>query len=78
MLQLLNLKIYFQVISPCRHVACNHPETAKLFCLQASNEKHLKQNIFQHSTQPHSVLGMIVTGHIKCSGGRMFGNRGRS
>jgi hypothetical protein len=73
MLKLLNLNIYFQVISPCRHVACNHPGTARLFCLQASDEKHIQQNIFQHSTQQHSVLGMTATGHIKCSGGRMLG-----
>jgi hypothetical protein len=78
MLQFLNLKIYFQVISPCRHVARNHPGTAKLSCLQDIDEKHLQQNIFQHSTQTHSVLGMIETGHIKCSDGRMFGNGGRS
>jgi len=38
----------------------------------------IQQNIFQRSTQPYSVFGMIVTGHIKCSSGRMFGYRGRS
>ena len=73
MLQLLNLKTYFQVISPSRHVAYNHPGRAKIFfCLQASDEKHLQQNIFQHRTQPHSVLEMTVTEHIKFSGGRSW------
>jgi len=50
MLQLLNLKIYFQVTSPCKHVARNHPGTAKLFCLQASDENTTKYFSTQYPT----------------------------